>query len=315
MVYPISRFAKIQAKSEWGWNVKPVYNNSKTWSSQVILFLLVPFLLSFAACSHFIGSAAKGLAGSLTMAIRNSDDPATVRDGSPAYLLMIDGLVENDPENESILRTAASLYSLYAGVFVEDKDRAARMTDKALNYAFRAVCMQRSDACSLKTDSFENFSHIISTMTAREVPAFYTLGSAWAGYIQNRQDDWNAVAQLARVESIMKRIVELDEGYEDGGAHLYLGALATLAPEAMGGRPEEGRRHFERAIELSGGKNLMIKVMYARQYARLVFDRELHDRLLNEVLEAETNIRGYVLINTLARDEAGRLLAESGDYF
>ena len=76
-----------------------------------------------------------------------------------------------------------------------------------------------------------------------------------------------------------------------------------------------GRRHFERALELSEGKNLMVKVLYARHYARLVFDRELHDRLLREVLAAPAEAPGLTLINTLAQRQAKELLAGSADYF
>ena len=66
---------------------------------------------------------------------------------------------------------------------------------------------------------------------------------------------------------------------------------------------------------LSEGRNLMIKVLYARSYARLVFDRPLHDRLLGEVLAADPEMPGLVLTNTLARQEASELLAGADDYF
>ena len=59
--------------------------------------------------------------------------------------------------------------------------------------------------------------------------------------------------------SIMQHVAELDEDYQEGSAYLYLGLMAPF--------PEEAREHFERAIEISDGKNLMIKVLYARQYA------------------------------------------------
>jgi len=45
----------------------------------------------------------------------------------------------------------------------------------------------------------------------------------------------------------------------------------------------------------------MVKVEYARRYARLVFDRPLHDRLLNEVLQAPASEPGLTLNNTLAQ--------------
>jgi hypothetical protein len=95
----------------------------------------------------------------------------------------------------------------------------------------------------------------------------------------------------------------------------YLGVLNTLRPPALGGKPEVGRSYFEQAIALSGGKDLGIKVEFARQYARLVYDRELHDRLLNEVLSAEARVPGYTLFNTLAQKTARDLLATADEYF
>jgi len=59
----------------------------------------------------------------------------------------------------------------------------------------------------------------------------------------------------------------------------------------------------------------MVKVTFARQYARLIFDRKIHDRLLHEVLQADPNFPGYTLINTLARKEAQELLDSADNYF
>ena len=59
----------------------------------------------------------------------------------------------------------------------------------------------------------------------------------------------------------------------------------------------------------------MAKVMYAERYARLVFDRELHDRLLQEVLAAPVQVPGLTLGNTLAVARAKQLLASADDYF
>ena len=62
-------------------------------------------------------------------------------------------------------------------------------------------------------------------------------------------------------------------------------------------------------------KDLGVKVEFARSYARLVYDRELHDRLLNEVLEGDPEAEGLTLLNILARREASALLASADEYF
>ncbi|OQX25076.1 MAG: hypothetical protein BWK80_17565 [Desulfobacteraceae bacterium IS3] len=280
-----------------------------------ILITQLSVLFLFSGCSLFVSSATVGLTENLSQAILNNNDPATVEAGAPAYLLMIEGFLNDDPNNESLLRAAATLYAAYTDVFVSDQERAKKMSEKSLNYAFRCLCLKRQEACSLRGMDFQAFERMMSIMKAEDVPGLYTLGTAYAGWIQCRKDDWNAVAEISRVEAIMRRVLDLDENYQDGSAHLYMGVLTTFLPPALGGKPEEGREHFERAIAISGEKNLMIKVLYARHYARLIFDRELHDRLLNEVLKANPDAPGYVLSNTLAQKQAKELLESAGEYF
>jgi hypothetical protein len=275
--------------------------------------LISVFLLS--GCSYFISSASVDMTQNLSHAILNNNDLATVEAGAPAYLLMVDSLLYRNPDNESLLRGAANIYTAYTNVFVTDKARAGKLTDKALAYAFRAICVRRSKTCQFRKVNFQEFNTIILSLGIKDVPDLFTLGSAWAAWIQTHREDWNAVAEISRVEAIMKRVIELDEFYQDGSAHLYLGVLATFLPPALGGKPDVGKEHFERALEISKDKNLMVKVLYAQHYARLVFDQKLHDRLLNEVLEAKTDVPGYTLSNTLAKKQARELLKSGKDYF
>jgi hypothetical protein len=275
--------------------------------------LISAFLLT--GCSYFISSATVDMTENLSQAILNNNDLATVEDGGPAYLLMVDSFLYRNPDNESLLRGASNIYTAYTTVFVKDKARAKKLTEKALSYALRAICIRRSKTCRFREVNFQEFKNTLLSLEIKDVPDLFTLGSAWSAWIQMHREDWNAVAEISRVEAIMKRVIELDEFYQDGGAHLYLGVMATFLPSALGGKPDVGRNHFERALEISKDKNLMVKVLYAQHYARLVFDQKLHDRLLNEVLEAKTDVPGYTLGNTLAQQRARELLKSGKDYF
>ena len=53
----------------------------------------------------------------------------------------------------------------------------------------------------------------------------------------------------------------------------------------------------------------------AERYARMKFDRPLHDRLLNEVLAADPQAKDYTLSNTLAQRQAHKLLNSADEYF
>jgi hypothetical protein len=83
----------------------------------------------------------------------------------------------------------------------------------------------------------------------------------------------------------------------------------------MGGQPEKARKHFQRAVTLSNDRNLLAKVLYAEHYARMAFNRDLHDRLLKQVLDTDPHEDGLTLQNVYARKRANTLLAESADYF
>ena len=277
--------------------------------------LLTPLLILLSGCAGMIAASTGKFAGDLSASILNQSDLQTVREGAPAYLLLLDGLIEGNPENRQMLVSGARLYGAYASVFVKDSQRAQGMTEKAYEYATRALCLDQAGLCAARTRPFAEFDHSLKSVSRRDIPVLYTFTTAWAAWIQTHSGDWSAVADLPKVEASMRRVVELDEAYDHGNPRVFLGVLTTLRPAALGGKPEEGKAHFLRAIELSAGRNLMAKVQYAGGYARLVFDRELHDQLLNEVLAADAREPGLTLINTVAKQRARELLRSANDYF
>lgn len=272
-------------------------------------------VLLVAACSSVMKSATSGLADSLTSAVLNQNDPETVRQGAPAYLLLVDGLISDSPRDVGLLLAGARLYSSYAGAFVEDPERALRLAVKGRDYGWRAWCASVPSACGAWSEPYADFERVVEAAGPKQVDLLYGAGAAWATWIRAARSDWSAIADKARVDAMMQRVVALDEDYADGAAFLYLGILATLLPESMGGQPEVGRASFERAIELSKGRNLTAKALLAEKYARLTFDRALHDRLCREVVAADPQAPGLTLANTLAQVQAKRLLDDSEDYF
>jgi tetratricopeptide (TPR) repeat protein len=296
-----------------------VSSNSKLETRNSKLRASAPFalaaLLALSGCASFVSSGAERLAQRLGAAILDQDDPKTVEDGAPAYLLLVDGLAEDDPQNVGVLLAGARLYGAYGSVFVADAERAQRLSARARAYAQRALCQRHPAFCDLHTRRYDDYVAALAALTADDAGLLYTYGASWAGWIQANPGDWTAVADLPRVEATMRRVIELDEPHDRGGAHLYLGALASLLPPALGGRPEEARAHFERALEIAHGRNLTAKVMLAERYARTLFNRELHDRLLHEVLEASPREPGLTLMNVLAQRRARELLASADQYF
>ena len=254
-------------------------------------------------------------ADTLSAAVLNQDDPELVASGLPAYLLLVDGMISQSPDSEDLLAAGAQLFALYGSRFEPDDERRARMTAKARRYGQSSMCLAHAPACAWEGLPHDAFVSQLAELKAKKVDYLYAYSVSWLSYLDATSEDWTAVAELPWVDAALVRALELDEDYEDGALHGYLGILNALRPPALGGQPDVAKAHFERAIELSGGRDLSVKVEYARRYARLVFDQELHDSLLEDVLSSPTEAPGYTLFNVLAKQQAEELLETSQEYF
>lgn len=258
---------------------------------------------------------ADNMSNTLSNAILNEDDPQLVQDGLPAYLLLIDGLIIDNPESEGLLVAGAKLNGAYGSIFADDKTRSLHMAKKAFGYAHRAMCERVEEICAAEKTPYRQFKTQLEEISESDVPVAYAYASAWAGVIQANSKDWKAIADIPKVEALLERIIDLVPDYENGRPHLYLGVMRSQIPPSLGGHPEEGKKEFEAAIRLSDGKDMMAKVMYAEYYARLVFNKELHNQLLNEVINGDPVVPGLTLTNTLAQKRARELLKSGKRYF
>lgn len=274
--------------------------------------LLIFLLLSVSACTSMV---TERFANNLGDAILTQGDPEIAAASMPTFLVMMDSLVLDSPDNPAILSASAALNDAYASAFVKDPIRAGQLTDKSLQQARLAICHEVEEICLQGNSDLEQFQEALQEVSDDEIGLLYTYGTAWAGWIQTHRDDWNGLAQVPKVEAVMKRVVELDEEYQWGRAHLYLGVINSQLPPTLGGKPEIGRMHFEKAIEISQGNDLIAKVEFARHYTRLLFEQPLHDQLLNEVLNANPTIAKLNLSNALAKQQAEELLSTSKEYF
>jgi hypothetical protein len=271
-------------------------------------------LLGLNGCSYLINSATQDFSANLKQTIMDHNDPATVADALPAYLLLMEATTAGEDVNENQLLSTANLYGAYLSLLSDEGIRKQRLSQKSLDLALRGACLHDENWCGLQQKSFVDLEALLVNTDKDDAESLYSVASAWANWIQAHKSDWNAVAQLAQVKRIMQRVLELDETFQQGYANLYLAVMESLVPEALGGKPEQSKQHFERAIQLAPN-NLMSKVLYAKHYARMAFDRNMHDNLLKTVLSAQVASPGLTLINTLAQQQAQVLLDSANEYF
>jgi hypothetical protein len=277
--------------------------------------LLVFLSAALSGCTVIVSNAATGLAENLSAAILNQDDPELVRSGVPSYLLLLDSFVEGNPEDPDILAAAATLYATYGAVFANEGVRASRLTRRARKYAQYAMCESYSPACGWPAATYDEFVASLDEIGPKKAEILFTYGLASLAYLRAHTSDMNSIAQLPQIEALLTHYMDISGDAVNSSAYTYMGILLTLRPPAAGGQPEKAREYFEKAIELTDGRDLGAKVEFARSYAKKLYEREMHDRLLNEVMAADPYQDGYTLGNVLAQDDARLLLAEADDYF
>ncbi|CAG35172.1 TRAP transporter TatT component family protein [Desulfotalea psychrophila] len=241
--------------------------------------------------------------------IQQQTDIELVCEGAPAYLLMVDSMLTSHPRDEGLLRMASQAYIGYVGALGQCGAPPAKIrtnTDKTKLYAGRLL----EEKIHWQTRGFE-LDQELAECDRSDVPELFWGSFGLLTWIQQQGGSPASMADLVVVEKTMQRILELDEKYQAGAAHLFFGGYYATKPEFLGGGPKKARYHLEKALLLSQHQFLLCQVTYARTYARLTFDQELHDRLLKEVLSFPIeSAPQYALSNRIAQKEAEKLLDE-----
>jgi tetratricopeptide (TPR) repeat protein len=289
---------------------------SQNWIGILSIFII---LTASTACvsnkQMTIGSTAM-LLEDISKSANKQSDLRIIREGMPAYLMLIDGMVEAVPDNARLLITAAQAYSSFASAFIEDADQdyARTLFAKAKGYALRALEIRGIKEPASKP--FGEFEAAVNRLGKEDVPYMFWTGTCWASWIRLNLGSIAAVAELPRAEALMKRVLVLDEQFYYGGPHLFMGIWFASRPRIAGGNLEKAYHHFKKALAFSQDAFLMTRVYFASHYARKKFDRELFVTSLQTVLDTPADkIPHLTLLNTVAHKKAQELLAQADDFF
>jgi len=286
----------------------------RTW---IFFFLCLPFLLP--AClpnkKLTVGTTAT-LLEEVARASSKQSDLRILREGMPAYLMLIDGMIQAWPDNDRLLIAGAQSYSSFASLFVEDQDKeyANLLSVTGKQYALRSL--ERTGFKDPLQKPFDDFNKDLKRLKKKDVPVLFWTATCWANWIRLNLDSMEALSELPRVEAMMRRVLELDEGFHYGGAHLFMGIWYASRPKIVGGDLKKAQEHFLRALDLGQRKFLMAYVYYANYYARKIMDKELFTSTLQKVLDTPADISpDLTLTNTVAKRQAKELLSHAEEYF
>ena len=268
-----------------------------------LIALLMVFVLT--SCTSILTSTVINPA---VTNLQKQSDIDLVCEGAASYLLMIDSLIEGQPEHKALLLNGVKSYSGTTAALRScsaPEDRILAISSKARMYGIKLLEFY----LPVTSGNLEDIADSLETLPASSAESVFWGTFGWLSWVQQQQGSPQSMADLIIIEKIMARLLELDESTEDGAPHLFFGALYGAKPALVGGDPMKSRVHFERALELSERSNLLVQTTYAETYCRMTFNQELHDALLKEVLDYPLEAApSMTLANQIAKRKALQLL-------
>lgn len=256
------------------------------------------------------------------------DDPELVRDAVPFALKAMESLLDSRPDHVGLRAALCKGFAQYAAAFVlpdaeEAKDPEARRA--GIERARRLFLRARDHGIAGLSIGREGFSSALAADPAaavaaageRDVPLLYWTGAAWSLAVSTSPDDPSLLADLPRIEALMRRALALDEKYGDGAIHEFFVAFEGSRPGAMGGSIERARRHMDRAMELAGGRRVSPLVTFAGSVSVRTQDRKEFLDLLDRALafDARAAAPEHRLENLVSQRRARRLKGRADELF
>ena len=237
-------------------------------------------------------------------AIEQEDDLFLLAQSMPAHIKLLETMLASDPHNRELLVLLARIYGGYAFAILETESEARRLHRPAViriglsddgledaigryfeagaGYALRALETAHPDAGG-KLKGLQSSRAFIQSLGKRDIPALFWYGFNLGGCVQHRLDSVAAMATAHLVEKAMSRVVQLDETYYYGCAHLVLLAYYGSRPPMMGGSPEKARRQWDRHRTILPGPMGLRDLYLARYVLVRSHDRQAFVRCLNTV--------------------------------
>ncbi|RMF16420.1 MAG: hypothetical protein D6761_06285 [Candidatus Dadabacteria bacterium] len=192
----------------------------------------------------------------------------------PASILQLEGMLTLSPKNARLAKIVAEAKCGYAFGWIEPKDpqRAAEYYVEAKDLALRAL-YDSNKKYRKAIDAGKPIHEAIDAIDdADAVPLLFQVANCWGNWLNVNKSDMSALFKVPALMASMYKILELDPSYFYGSIYMVFGAMYAAMPEMAGGGVERARACFDKALEASEGKFLLVHYMIAQSYATVLKD-------------------------------------------
>jgi len=251
-------------------------------------------------------------------------DYDVIRGAAAAGVLQFEGMHRLAPDNEDALFMLLRGWTGWGYGFAEDdyqvatlagdeslaeyhKKRTKLAYDRAISYGLELLS-KRDDGFPKAKKSADSINKWLAEEFDEEEDAetLFWLGSAWLARVNLLKDEPEYVAELYIGVAILEQSRKLNPEF------MSYGATSTLASyHARSGMAEldEAKKLLDFALEKTKRRALGIQMNYAK-YACAKADRELYEKMVNEVLAAEDTDPNLRLQNAIQKRRAKRALSK-----
>jgi predicted anti-sigma-YlaC factor YlaD len=299
----------------------------KTISPGLLPMALVLVVLSLAGSGCSVRKmAANKIAGVLSTGgttMASDNDLELVRDAVPFSLKLMESVLAETPEHKQLLAAMAGGFTQYSYAFVQqeadevegqDFARASAMRSRARNLFLRAheyglrglEAGHRGFTNKLKVTPRE----AVRGARKADVPLLYWSAASLGAAISLSKDRPDTLARIPQMEALIDRALELDESWDRGAIHSFLINLETSRQGGAGDPAARARKHYERAVELSGGSMAGPMVTYAEAVCIQKQDVKQFEAVLQRALAIDVDAHPECRLANLVMQRRARWLLD-----
>jgi predicted anti-sigma-YlaC factor YlaD len=257
----------------------------------------------------------------------SDDDPDLVAAAIPFGLKMYESLLAESPKHTGLLLAAAQGFTEYSYAFVDSRvdetkeeslgranalrDRARKLYLRAYKYGMRGLEARHPGfAAALDNDA----ETALQRAGKRDVPLLYWTAASRGLAISLSKNSPEMIAELPLVETIIRRVAQLDEGFENGAVPEFLITFEAARTDVNAEEQQKlMRRHFDRAVELSKGKRAGTYVSFAENACLPAQNAAEFKSTLEKALAVDPDVDPDHRLATLVAQRRARWLLEHVD--
>lgn len=239
----------------------------------------------------------------------SDDDIELVGIATPFGLKTLESVLAEVPRHPGLLLAAARGFTQYAYVYAQVPAEELMTSDVAAGYAQLA----RARKLFLRA---RDYGRRGLREDGDDVALLYWTAVAWSAAIALSKDDPAMLADLPRVEALVRRAEKLDPDFDHGALRTFLITYEMSRPGAQRDAERIARAHFARAVQLSEGRQAAPFVSLAESVCVPTRKRAEFEALLRRALAIDVDARPeWRLANLVMQRRAGQLLARADEFF